>query len=156
VSLSHDQQQRVLGANRMIQAHYQREAFEAYGVNAPPPVAGESYHDYRRRLAVQAKRLLPEDNKYHRLQYRRQDDSVLDNFEPQLLQEVKKHAFDNASVPWDQPLRQVYETDPQNGLKVIKWVGQRSFVHDFKAVPRRVVSFLTSNGRYDAAKGRWF
>jgi hypothetical protein len=86
---------------------------------------------------------------------RTQDDDVLNNFEPELLSAVKQLAHSNDSVPWGAPLREVKERDA-SGREALKFVGERSFVHDFKAPVRRVLSFATSNGRWDAVKARWF
>jgi hypothetical protein len=139
---------------RVFQARYDA-VLEPWGVRAPAPVLGQDIGAYRRDLAVMAKRLLPENNKYRTIQYRRLDDNVLDNFEPELLSAVKQLATANDSVPHDAPLRRVEERD-ENGMKAVRWVGQRSFVEDFKAPVRRVLSFTTDRGRWNAATGAWF
>jgi hypothetical protein len=103
-----------------------------------------------------AKKLLPEDHQLRRVQYRRQQDDALDVFEPQLLSAVRQHAHQNDTVPETAPLREVVEHNPSNGQKIVKFIGLRSFIHDLKAPVRRVLSFTTDKGRFDAAKGRWF
>jgi hypothetical protein len=153
--LTREQILQMNASARVYQSRY-HSAFEPWGVRARAPTLGEDINKYRRDLAVQAKHLLPEDHELRRVQYRRQDDSVLDNFEPQLLTAVKQHAHNNDTVPFDAPLRQVEDRDPNNGQKIIKFVGLRSFVHDFKAPVRRVLSFTTPNGRWDAVKAGWF
>ena len=63
----------------------------------------------------------------------------------------KKIGLSNDSVPFDARLRRVEEVDA-NGLKVYKFVGKRSFVHDFTRAGRRVVSFRTDQGFVAAAE----
>jgi hypothetical protein len=50
------------------------------------------------------------------------------------------------------PNRKVTELDFNNGQKIVKFIGQRSFIDDFKAPVRRVISFLTPNGPVDASE----
>jgi hypothetical protein len=47
-------------------------------------------------------------------------------------------------------MRRFAGTD-SNGLKIYKFVGQRSFIHDFTREGRRVTSFLTPHGRVNAS-----
>jgi hypothetical protein len=140
--LTHEQQLHLLAVARVYQARYQA-ALDPWGVHAHAPVLGEDVDDYRRRLAVQAKRLLPEDHEYAKRQYRKQDDYVLNNYEAELLPAVKQYAYNDASVPFDAPLREIKEVDPQNGLRINRFIGQRSFIHDFTRPGRRVVRFCT-------------
>jgi hypothetical protein len=149
-----EQTLRMLAASRIYQARYD-SAFEPWGISARQIRSDEDIDHYRRDLAVAAKRLLPPDHQLARVQYRQQADSVLDNFEPMLLSAVKQHAHANDTVPFDLPLREVPVVDPNTGQKIKTFVGERSFVHDFKAPVRRVLSFTTYRGRYDAVQGRW-
>jgi hypothetical protein len=137
--LGREQQLQVNAIARTYQERYDH-AFEPWGARARSPVMGEDIREYRRDLAVQAKKLLPEDNQYRKNQYRRLDDSVMDVLEPQLLQVVHKAAYDPTTVPYDAPLREVKERDA-SGREHIKFIGQRSFIHDFTRPGRRVVSF---------------
>jgi hypothetical protein len=104
---------------RIYQERYDN-AFQSWGVRAKGPVLGEDIDTYRRDLAVQAKKLLPDDHKYRKVQYRRLDDAVLNNLEPQLLKAVTEAGRRNDSVPLDAPLREVHERGP-NGEHVIKF-----------------------------------
>jgi hypothetical protein len=79
------------------------------------------------------------------VQYRGLSNSALDVFEPQLLQTVRTIATDNASVPYDAPLRRVEEIG-QDGLKIVKFIGQRCFTRDFAAPIRYVIGFRTPQG----------
>jgi hypothetical protein len=133
---------------RVYQERYD-SSLQPWDLRAPAPVLGEDISEYRARLAILAKKQLPEDHELRKIQYRRLDSRVFDNFEPQLLQAVQKAAYDATSVPPGQ-FRQITEVDG-NGNKVVKFVGPRSFVEDFKAPVRRVLSFQTPNGRVNAA-----
>jgi hypothetical protein len=111
-------------------------AMQPWGVRAPAPTLGQDIEVYRRNLAVQAKRLLPDGHELKEVQYRAMPDSILNKFEPDLLSAVHSTASQNDTVPFDAPLRRVEEVD-QNGLKIVKWIGQRSFIHDFTRPGRR-------------------
>jgi hypothetical protein len=148
MTLSHDQQMRMQASARVYQQKYD-DALAAWDLRAPAPTLGEPITEYRAKLAILAKKQVPEDHEMRRVQYRRLDTAVFDNFEPQLLTAVQRAAYDASSVPVGQ-YRRVVEVD-SNGLKIVKWIGQRSFTDDFKAPVRRVISFLTPHGRVNAA-----
>jgi hypothetical protein len=58
------------------------------------------------------------------------------------------------SVPMGE-MRRVEKID-QNGLKTVEWIGQRSFVEDFKQIPRRVLGGLNmGSGRCKNTNGRY-
>jgi hypothetical protein len=114
-------------------------------MRAKSPVIGEDVNEYRRSLAVQGKRLLPEDHRLRAVQYRSLQADAYEVLEPQLLKAVAEYGNRNDSVPIDAPLRQVTETS-KNGVKITKFLGQRSFVEQFKSIPRRVAWFNTSWG----------
>jgi len=110
---------------------------------------GEDLARYRRDLAVKLKRELPEDHELRRVQYRRLDDATLSAFEPQLYAAVHKAAYDPSSVPPGE-FRRVFEVD-QGGTKIVRWIGQESFVRQMGREGRRVVSFRTDQGFVDAS-----
>jgi hypothetical protein len=62
---------------------------------------------------------------------------------------LQRAAYDASTVPVGQ-YRKVVEVDG-NGMKMVKWIGQRSFTDDFKAPVRRVISFLLPQGPVDAS-----
>jgi hypothetical protein len=99
-------------------------------MRAKAPVIGEDVDSYRRDLAVQGKRLLPENHKLRAVQYRSLKTDAYEVLEPQLLKAVAEYGNRNDSVPYDAPLRQVTETH-DNGMKMTKFLGQRHFVEDF-------------------------
>jgi hypothetical protein len=113
-------------------------------MHAPAPVVGQPVEDYRRNLAVKAKRLLPDGSELKPVQFRALENDVFEVFEPRLLKECKKAAYRADSVSHGQ-MRRVEEVD-QNGLKMVKWVGQQSFIEDFKSATRRVLGFWTPHG----------
>ena len=108
MSMSRDDLLRMQASARVVQERYD-SAFEPWGVRARAPTLCEHFDDYRRDLAVKAKKLLPEGHDLRKPQYRAMDDHTLSVFEPQLLKECHDAALKNDSVPFDQPLRRVAE-----------------------------------------------
>jgi hypothetical protein len=70
-------------AARVYQARYD-SAFESWGMRAKNSVLGESVKDYRRTLAVQAKKLLPDDHQFRKVQYRSLKANAFEALEPSL------------------------------------------------------------------------
>jgi hypothetical protein len=110
---------------------------------------GEDVNEYRAKLAILAKHQLPPDHELRRVQYRRLDSAIFDNFEPQLLRACRQEAYNPATVPPGE-FRKVVEI-ASDGMKMVKWIGQQSFVKDMGRPGRRVVSFQTPNGRVNAS-----
>jgi hypothetical protein len=149
-TLTRDQLLQVNAVARSYQAIYD-EAFKSWGVRAPAPAycdSVEAVGEFRRNLAVQAKRLLPFSEArvdpgeptfgdLRRVQYRRMADDALAAVEPSLLKAVAAAGKRNDSVPPDAPLREIHERG-ENGEHVIRFLGTKSFVHDFKPPVRRV------------------
>jgi hypothetical protein len=124
---------------RVFQARYD-SALEPYGQRAPEPTFGMDVNEYRRNMAAQTKKLLPDGHDLRKVRYWGLDDTAFEVFEPQLLRALPEHGRRNDTVPYDVPLHEVIERDA-NGLKMVKFIGQRSFVHDFKSIPRRAHIF---------------
>jgi hypothetical protein len=124
--LDREQQLQVNAIARSYQERYD-QAFEPWGARARSPVMGEDIRDFRRDLAVQAKKLLPEGHQYRKNQYRKLDDSVMDVLEPQLLQVVVKEAHNPLNVPLGE-LRKIERHDQTGRVSEIHWIGQESFV----------------------------
>jgi hypothetical protein len=166
--LTREQQLRLLGAARHYQAQF-NDAYQSWGVNAEAPVLSDSVEavdDYVRNECVRAKRLLPMTDvrsapgeptfaDLRKVQYRQLADDALNVFMPQLLRAVAAAGRRNDSIGPDDPLREVHERGP-NGEHVVKFLGQRSFINDFKLAPRRVLSFNTGDQRrYSPGRGWW-
>jgi hypothetical protein len=96
-------------------------------------------------MSASTKKLLPTDHKLRRVKYWDLKQDAYEALEPDLLRAVTEHGTRNDSVPFNAPLRQVTET-AENGTKIIKFLGQRHFVSDFKSIPRRVAYFRTNVG----------
>ena len=146
--MSHDQLLQMQRSARVIQERAD-EALMPWDIRAPAPVLGESFDSYRRNVAVKLKKLLPADHQLRKVQFRRMDDYVLGNFEPQLYKAVRDAAHDPSTVPPGE-FRKVIETD-QGGTRFTKWIGQESFVKAMGRPGRRVVSFRTDQGFVDAS-----
>jgi hypothetical protein len=128
---------------RVYQERYDN-ALSPWDMRAPAPVLGEPITEYRAKLAILAKKQLPPDHQLRKVQYRRMDTAIFDNFEPDLLQAVSRAAYDASTVPPGQ-FRKVVEADT-NGMKMVRWVGPESFVKAMGRPGRRVLSFNTTNG----------
>jgi hypothetical protein len=112
------------------------ESFQPWGFRAPGPTLGEDPDAYRRKLLIMAKKQLPADHKLRQVQVRQLKADALATFEPQIYSACKAEAYNASSVP-PGDLRRVEEIDPQNGLKIVKFIGQHSFVRHF-TTPGRV------------------
>jgi hypothetical protein len=145
---TYDQTMRMQASARVYQQRYD-DALQPWDLRAPAPVLGEDINAYRAKLAILAKHQLPENHQLRKIQYRRLDTPIFDNFEPQLLTAVQRAAYDATTVPPGQ-YRKVTEI-ASDGMKIVKWIGQESFVKEFNRPGRRVVSFLTPHGRVNAA-----
>jgi hypothetical protein len=136
-------------AGRVFQERYD-SALEPWGVRARAPTLGEDIANYRRDELVRIKKLLPDNHELRKVQIRQLRDDAIDAFEPQILKAARETARRADTVPVDAPLRRVEHTDG-NGMKVVDFIGQRSFIHDFNRQGRRVVSFRTDQGYVNAS-----
>lgn len=84
------------------------------------------------------------------MQYRGLRSDALPVFEQQLLPACVEEANNPQHVPPGE-LRKVEELDEYGKLKMIRFVGQESFVKQMMRPGRRVVSFTTDRGRFDAS-----
>jgi hypothetical protein len=137
--MSRDQLLQMQASARVYQERADN-ALMPWDIRAPAPVLGEDAATYRRDLAVKLKRMLPENHKLRKVQYRGLDDQTLGVFEPQLFKAVRDAANDPSTVPPGQ-YRRVVEIN-QGGTKIVNWIGPRSFTDEFTRPGRRVVSFL--------------
>lgn len=137
-------------ASRQFQAYFD-DALRKVGVRAPQPVLGQSVNDYRRETCRMLKRqFLPEAHELYKVNYRGLRADVLKALEPQLLAACVEAANDASTVEPGQ-LRKIEEHDEYGALKMIKFVGPVSFVRGMMRPGRRVISFTTDRGRFDAS-----
>jgi hypothetical protein len=137
MSITRDQILQLEHVCRVYQARAD-DALQPWAVRAPPPVAVNSpeyVEKYRRELAYLAKKRLPENHELRNFQVKHIPLDALEVVEPQIYAACKKAAARNDSVPLGE-MRRVEEVDG-NGMKIVKWIGQRSFVHDFTIPGRR-------------------
>jgi hypothetical protein len=146
--------QRQQQACQMWQAYYD-DVGKQVGVRAPPPVLGQHPNDYRRETLRMFKKSFLNHHPLAKINMRGLPDDVLPQFEAQVLEAVPKEAYNPASVP-EGELRRVERLDQTGRVAEINWIGQTSFVKDMGRPGRRVVSFTTDRGKYDAVKARWF
>jgi hypothetical protein len=125
------------------------------GMQAPEPILGQSPDTYRRETLRTLKKTFLANHELNKVNMRGLDSSVLPPFEAQVLDAVVKEAHNPRNVPLGE-LRKIERYDEYGKVKEILFVGQRSFCADMGRPGRKVVSFLTPNGRYDPGKGKWF
>jgi hypothetical protein len=137
-------------ASRQFQAYYD-ETLRRVGTRAPAPVLGQSVNDYRRETLRQLKRtFLPPAHDLYQVQYRSLRPDALQALEPQLLTAVVAEANNPAHVKPGE-LKKIEELDETGALRMIRFVGQESFVKQMMRPGRRVLSFTTDRGRFDAS-----
>jgi hypothetical protein len=95
---------------------------------------------------------LPDDHEFRGVRLKKLDDDAFVPFEQKILGACKDAGRRNDSAPPGE-LRMVKEVDPQNGQKVIKWLGTRSYIHDFKSPIRYVRSFWSEQGPMTTSRG---
>jgi hypothetical protein len=146
--MSYDQLMQMQASGRVYQERADN-VLQSWDMRAPAPTLGQDIASYRRDLAVKLKKQLPEGHELRKVQYRRLDDATLSAFEPQLYNAVQAEAYNPNTVPKGE-YRRVTEID-SNGLKIVKYIGQESFVKELTRPGRRVVSFRTDQGFVDAS-----
>jgi hypothetical protein len=147
--MSYDQLQRMQSSARIFQERYQ-QAVDPWDRQIKGPMLGQSVDDYRKETLVQMKKLLPPDHKL-RIPVRDLRSDALNVIEPQICKAVHAQAYDPSTVPRGE-YRRVVEIN-QGGTKIVKWIGQESFVKEFTRPGRQVTSFRTDQG-YVSASGR--
>jgi hypothetical protein len=141
----------VIATARQYQARAD-DALSTWNIRAPEYTAGESLSEHRRRLAKVAQRQLPDDHEFRGVNLGKLDDDVFVPFEQKILGACKEAGTKPDSAAPNE-MRMVERTDPSNGQKMIEFLGQRSFIHDFKPLVRRVRSFWTGEGPPMSASG---
>jgi hypothetical protein len=127
------------------------EALRHVGVRVPGPVLGQTCNDYRRETLRQLKKtFLPEAHELYQVQYRGLPADALKIFEPQLLKACVTEANNPAHVPPGE-LKKIERLDETGRVRCIDWVGQEHFTKQMMRPGRRVISFTTDRGRFDAS-----
>jgi hypothetical protein len=163
-ALSHEQRMQLQSRARAYQQRAD-DVFSEWGFRAPAPTLDCNPEDFRRDLAVMAKRQLPYSNdrpspeypttfaELRRMKLWRLPADVFANIEPQIFEACRVAASRNDTCAPGE-LREITRTDPKTGHKQVLFFGQQSFVTDptYGHRPgRRVVKFRTSDG----APGWW-
>jgi hypothetical protein len=142
--------QEHFAAARQFQEYYDT-TLRHVGTRAPAPSLGQSVNNYRRETLRQLKRtFLPQNHPLYQVQFRGLRADALPVFEQQLLPAVVQEANNPAHVPPGE-LKKIEEMDEFGKLRMIRFVGQESFVKQMMRPGRRVVSFTTDHGRFDAS-----
>lgn len=136
-------------SRRQWQEYFDRHLQEI-GERAPSPISGQSTADYVRETCRAIKRQhLPQNHPLY-LNYRGLPDNVLSRFAPQLVAAVKVEAVNPANFEPGE-IRLIPWTDPQTGRKENRFYGQEHFTKFMGRPGRRVISFTTDRGRFDAS-----
>jgi hypothetical protein len=147
-TMTRDQLLQMQASGRVYQERYDN-ALAPWDQRAPSPTLGEDLDSYRRNTLVKIKRLLPDDHELRKIQIRKMPGDVLNVFEPQILQACRTEAYNPKTVPVGE-FRRVVEID-SNGMKLVRWIGQESFVRAMSRPGRRVTSFRTDHGYVDGS-----
>src|SRR5262245_29052665 len=121
--MDHMTRAQLLQAQSAARVYQERadNALSPWNMRAPAPVLGQDVHEYRRDLAVKLKKQLPEDHSLRKVQYRRLDDDILSNFEPELYAAVRAEAHNPATVPPGQ-MRKIEKVN-QGGTRFVEYIG---------------------------------
>jgi hypothetical protein len=124
--------------------------FQEWGFRAPAPSLGQHPEDYRRDLAVMAKKQLPYGHELRKVKLWKLPRDAFEVMEPQVYAACKQAASRPDSVAPGE-MREVTRINPQNGHKEIHFLGTTSFVKEFTRPGRRVTSFRTDHGYVDVS-----
>jgi hypothetical protein len=137
-------------AARRFQEYFDT-ALAQVGMRAPQPVLGQTVNDYRRETLRTIKRtFLPQNHEYYKIQMRNLPADALNGFEPLVLKAAVKEAVNPVHL---QPgeIRPIKRLDETGRVRCIDWIGQESFVRQMMLPGRKVLSFTTDKGRFDAS-----
>jgi hypothetical protein len=138
--MSREQLLQMQASARVYQARADA-VFQEWGFRAPAPVIGQDPQDYRRDLAVTAKRQLPYGHELRRIKLWKLPRDAFEVMEPQVYAACREAASrPDSAAPGE--MREVTRINPQNGHKEIHFLGNESFVRQMGRDGRRVVSFL--------------
>jgi hypothetical protein len=135
---------------RVIQERYDN-ALQPWGARADPKPFSQDVEEYQRNLAVRVKKLLPEGHPHRKVKIWGLASDAFAVLEPQILNAVADSAWRPDAVPKGTTERRV--SIDANGLKMVNYIGQESFVKEMGRPGRRVASFRTDHG-YVSASGR--
>ena len=139
-----------IDAIRQVQAQLD-EALREIGMNAPAPVGGQSQIEYLQDACQDVKRqILPRGHPFRTVQYDELQRDALETIVPQFLRACVDAAKDPTTVPYGE-LREIIKVDPRTGYKEHRFIGQDHFTKFMGRPGRRVLSFNTDRGRFDAA-----
>jgi hypothetical protein len=141
--MTRDQLLQMQASARVYQARAD-SVFQEWGFRAPAPTIGQDPQDYRRDLAVMAKKQLPYGHELRKMKLWKLPRDVFETFEPQIYNACREAANRPDSVPPGE-MREIVKINPQNGHKEIHFLGRESFVTDPRyghRPGRQVVSFV--------------
>ena len=147
--MNQDQLEYQQRSARIYQQRYD-EALREIGERAPAPILGQDPNSYRREVLRKIKVNHLQNHELYKINVRGLPDEVLDNFEPMIINAAKSELRNNDNVPPGQ-LRKVERLDPHTGhVCETSWYGE-SFVKALTRPGRRVTSFRTDQGFFDAS-----
>lgn len=135
---------------RRMHAYFD-EKLRDIGERAPQPFSNQPVDDYVRETCRSLKRThLPEDHPLRQANFRGLRADALYTFVPQLLEAIVKEANDPKNVPFGQ-FKAIQEFDNYGARKSLRFIGQEHFTKFMGRPGRRVLSFTTDRGRFDAS-----
>jgi hypothetical protein len=126
--MTRDQILQMQASARVYQARAD-SVFQEWGFRAPAPTIGQDPQDYRRDLAVMAKKQLPYGHDLRKMKFWQMPKDVFEVFEAQVYAACREAASrPDSAAPGE--VREVVKINPQNGHKEIHFIGTTSFVTD--------------------------
>jgi hypothetical protein len=142
-------EQQHFDAARKFQAYYQ-ESLNNVGVRVPPPRLGDTVNTYRKEVLRQLKRTFLQNHDLGKINCRGLPADALAIFEPQMIAACVTECNNPAHLEPGE-LRKVERLDEYGKVRCIDWVGRESFVRAMGRPGRKVISFTTDRGRFDAS-----
>jgi hypothetical protein len=144
-----------LEAARRVKAHRNAErcrehqaryvdAFESFGVHAPPPIDGERSVDYRDRLWNRLIRKLPPTHEMASVYADDLSTEVMNGLEPRLLAAARQEGLrpSEANLPDGGELIARHRIDSATGERSVEYFGRESFIKAMGAPTRKVAAIV--------------
>jgi hypothetical protein len=142
-------------SRRQWQAFFD-EQLRDIALRAPQPTADQSTAQYLRAVCRTLKYgHLPEGHELRGIPFDKNlPNDALYQLVPQVVDATKKAVNDPATVPYGE-FRAIETVDPRTGFKQTRFIGQDNFVKFMGRPGRRVETFTTDRGKYDARKAKY-
>jgi hypothetical protein len=135
---------------------YFDERLRDVAIRAPEPAADQTTAEYCRAVCRTLKYgYLPEGHDMRKVPFDKNlPNDALYNFVPQVVDGTIAARYDSSTVPYGE-FRELTKIDPATGYKETRFIGRDHFTRFMMRPGRRVETFTTSNGKYDARRAKY-